>query len=160
MKTLRRSARLVLVATAALAAVPAAFADDGPRLVRVAANAQYQQECAACHLAYPPAMLPKASWSRVMGGLPKHYGVDASLDPAATAALSAWLQANAGAGRSVRDAPPEDRITRSAWFIRQHDEVAAATWKRPTIKSASNCSACHTRADQGNFDEHDVRIPR
>jgi mono/diheme cytochrome c family protein len=28
------------------------------------------------------------------------------------------------------------------------------------VKSAANCIACHTQADQGNFDEHTVRIPR
>ena len=54
----------------------------------------------------------------------------------------------------------EDRITRAAWFVRQHDEVPAETWKRASIKSAANCSACHSRADQGDFDEDNVRIPR
>lgn len=162
--TLRRAVGLVLAAlvggAATLATAPAALAADDRRAVRAMPNPQYQQECAACHLAYPPGLLPKASWSRVMGGLSKHYGVDASLDAATTAELSAWLQAHAGTDRRAREAPPEDRITRSAWFIREHDEVPAATWKRPAIKSPSNCSACHTGAEQGNFNEHDVRIPR
>jgi len=56
--------------------------------------------------------------------------------------------------------PPEDRITRSAWFIRQHDDINAAVWKRASIKSASNCMACHAGADQGDFDEDRVRIPK
>ena len=29
----------------------------------------------------------------------------------------------------------------------------AAAWKRAAVKSAANCSACHTQADQGEFDE-------
>ena len=55
---------------------------------------------------------------------------------------------------------PQDRITRTAWFVRKHDEVAPATWKLPAIKSAANCGACHTTADQGDFNENKIRIPR
>ena len=56
--------------------------------------------------------------------------------------------------------PPQDRITRSAWFLREHGEVRPATWALPAVKSAANCAACHTRADQGEFRERDIRIPR
>lgn len=121
---------------------------------------KYKQECAACHVAYPPGMLPAASWQRVMGNLSKHYGTDASLDAATVKELSTWLGVNAGTDKRAREEPPQDRITRAAWFIREHDEVPAATWKRASIKSAANCAACHTQADQGNFSEHNIRIPR
>lgn len=120
----------------------------------------YQAECSACHVAYPPGLLPAASWQRVMQGLPQHYGADASLEPAQVAALSTWLQAHAGTSRRAAAPPPEDRITRSAWFIHEHDEVPAAAWQRPAIKSRANCGACHPKADQGDFNEHQVRIPR
>ena len=124
------------------------------------AAAKYQQECASCHLAYPPGMLPAASWRRLIDNLPRHFGTDASLDAASVRELAAWLAANAGTYRRVRETPPDDRITSSAWFTRKHDEVPAAVWKRPAIKSAANCSACHAQADQGDFNEHTVRIPR
>jgi hypothetical protein len=138
----------------------AAMAGDDKRSPRVPLLPQYQQECAACHTAYPPGMLPAASWQRVMNNLPRHYGTDASLDAATAKVISAWLAADAGSDRRARGQPPEDRITRSAWFIREHDEVSAATWKLPAVNSAANCAACHTRFDQGDFNEHNVRIPR
>lgn len=137
-----------------------ALAEDDKRAPRVPWLPTYQQECAACHLAYPPGMLPAASWQRLMKGLPRHYGTDASLDPAAVKELSTWLNANAGTTKQVREQPPEDRITRSAWFVRAHDEVPAATWQRPAVKSAAHCATCHTRAEQGDFNERNVRIPR
>ncbi|CAN5818906.1 diheme cytochrome c [soil metagenome] len=137
-----------------------AVAGEGERAAQVPLSKTYKTECAACHVAYPPGMLPAASWQRLMTGLPKHFGTDASLDPATVEELSRWLVANAAPSRRSVEPPPEDRITRSAWFTRQHDEVPAATWKRAAIKSASNCAACHTTADKGNFDEHNVRIPR
>ena len=120
----------------------------------------YKQECAACHTPYPPGMLPAASWQRVMRGLEHHYGTDASLEPAQVQQIPAWLIANAGTYKRVREEPPEDRITRSAWFVREHREVEAAVWKRSSIKSAAQCSACHTQADVGHFDERQLRIPR
>jgi hypothetical protein len=120
----------------------------------------YQQECGACHLAYPPGMLPPASWQHLMAGLSRHYGVDASLDAGPAATLSAWLSAHAGTNRRVAEAPPEDRITRSAWFVRKHQEVAASTLRRAAIGSASNCAACHRAAEKGDFDEDNVRIPK
>lgn len=144
---------------AALCGAGAAMADSA-RAPQVPPLPTYQQECSSCHVAYPAGMLPAASWQRLMSNLPRHYGTDASLDPPTVQQLSAWLTAHGGTYRRVREVPPEDRITRSAWFGRKHDDVSPSTWKRPAIKSAANCSACHTRADQGEFNEHDVRIPR
>jgi hypothetical protein len=141
------------------AALPARADDHGPR---VPMPPKYLQECASCHAAYPPGLLPAPSWQRVMGNLSKHYGTDASLDAATVQELTGWLTAQAGAssGRRAREAPPQDRITLSAWFVREHDELRPATWKLPAVKSPSNCSACHTRADQGEYRERDIRIPR
>ena len=129
---------------------------------RVAPLPKYQQECAACHMAYPPGLLPAASWQRLMGGLSKHYGTDASLDEASTREISAWLTTHAGTYKRVSEAPPQDRITKSAWFLREHnaEEVPPAVWKRTSVGSASNCAACHTQAAQGSFSERDIQIPK
>ena len=130
---------------------------------RVALLPKYQQECAACHIAYPPGLLPAASWQRLMSRLPQHFGTDASLDAATTKELSDWLKAHAGTSKRVRrdpTPPPEDRISRAGWFAREHDEIPAKTWRLAAVKSASNCAACHTQAEQGDFSEHNIRIPR
>lgn len=161
---IHRLLRQVFVGAAATLGLAAATtADGGPPVLRTPMLSTYQQECAACHMAYPPGLLPSASWQRLMSSLPRHFGTDASLDPATAKELDAWLQANAGSFKKVqRDnrSPPQDRITRASWFVGEHDEVAPATWRLPAVKSASNCAACHRRADQGLFDEHDIRIPR
>ena len=122
--------------------------------------AVYTQECGSCHLAFPPHLLPKASWQRVMHGLDKHYGSDASLDAATQKQIDTWLQTYGGQGKRAREEPPQDRITRSAWFERKHREVSAATFKRAAIKSAANCTACHRDAAQGDFEDDRVRIPK
>lgn len=133
---------------------------DGHRVSTVPRLPAYQQECGACHVAYPPGMLPAASWQRLMDNLPRHFGSDASLDAATARQVAAYLAANAGTFKRVREAPPQDRITRSTWFVRKHDEVPAAAWRSPAVKSPANCNACHAQANEGDFDEHRVRIPR
>lgn len=155
MRTVRRSAALLALACA----LPAAWADSR-EMPASAMLPAYKQECAACHMAYPPGMLPASSWSRMMKGLGQHYGTDASLDPAMVRQISTWLEAHAGTYKRVREVPPQDRITQSAWFERKHREVEPAVWKRAAVGSRANCMACHTRADQGDFDDDRVRIPK
>ena len=149
-----RSSMAALLAVAALAP---ALADGNlqPRL----ALPIYKQECAACHLAYPPGLLPARSWTRIMTGLDKHYGSDASLDPAAVQQISRWLQTEAGTYKRVADAPPEDRITRSAWFVSKHRKLDPQVWQHASVISAANCAACHTGADKGDFDDDGVSLP-
>jgi hypothetical protein len=141
-----------------LLALHPARADEGG--ARVPPLPLYQAECAACHVAFPSHLLPAASWARLMGKLPQHFGTDASLDPASTQQLATWLQAHAATGRRAQDTPAEDRITRSAWFVREHDEVRPSLWKSAAVKSPANCAACHTRAAEGRFSEHEIRLPR
>lgn len=150
--------RLALGLVAASSFALPALADGNGRMVPL--TPKYKEECSACHVAYPPSLMPAASWNRIMSNLPNHFGTDASLDPATVKELSGWINAHAGTYKRVREEPPQDRITRTAWFIRKHDEVSAATWKRASVKSASNCIACHTTADKGDFNEDNVRIPR
>jgi hypothetical protein len=119
----------------------------------------YQQECASCHIAYPPQLLPPASWQRLIAGLSHHFGTDASVDPATAADLDAWLTAHAGKRKHADTAPPEDRITRSAWFVRKHRGVPAETWTRTAVGRPSNCAACHRDAARGQFDETSISIP-
>jgi hypothetical protein len=156
----RRTQRALCLLIAALAIGPFAWADGQEHGPRVPVLPKYGQECGACHIAYPPGMLPGPSWRRLLNNLPRHFGTDASLDPATTKELSDWLAAHAGTYRRAREEPPEDRITRSAWFVRKHDEVSAAAWKLPAVKSAANCAACHPQSDKGDFNERSIRIPR
>jgi hypothetical protein len=149
-----------------LVVVMAADASDGEHRserhdkARAPLPAQYVQECGSCHLPYAPRLLPAESWRQLTAGLAHHFGVDASLDGAATESIASWLAAEARVPRRPEWPPAENRITRAAWFVRKHREVEPATWRHPAVKSASNCAACHAGADRGDFDDHAVRIPR
>jgi len=119
----------------------------------------YEAECASCHIAYPPGLLGQKSWQNIMLGLDKHFGTDASLDAKTQAEITQWLIKNAATKEKYSTMAPENRITKTSWFIRKHDEVRADVWKRAGVKSPANCSACHADAAKGDFNEDRVRIP-
>ena len=123
-------------------------------------NARFQQECSSCHIAYAPGLLPAESWRKMMAGLDRHFGSDASLDAEDSREITAFLVKNASNRWSAPTAPL--RITDSNWFKRKHDdhEINPAVWKNPKVKSPANCSACHPQAERGDFNEHDIRMPR
>ena len=135
-----------------------AHADDA---VHAPAFALYTQECGSCHMTYPTGLLPAASWQQIMRGLKTHYGLDASLDETSQLTLTTWLTAHAGTGKYAREAPKDQRITLSAWFVRKHraGEVPTAVWRRKSVGSPANCVACHADAERGDFNEDKVRIP-
>lgn len=123
----------------------------------------YTSECGSCHVPYPPSLLGAKQWAVIMARLNNHYGESAEMTPDSARALGAHLQANAGwddgpgAWTSVEDLP---RITTSAWFRDEHDEIGPEVWKRASIGSAANCGACHRGAERGVYEEEEVRVPR
>ena len=124
------------------------------------ANAKWKQECSNCHIAYAPGLLPAASWRKVMVGLDKHFGSDATLDAQDVKEITAYLVDNASNRWRAPTAPL--RITESTWFKSKHsgDEISPAVWKNPKVKSPANCQACHTGAENGDFSENNIKMPK
>ena len=149
-KTIFIAASLLLASSPAFAAKMTMPAD---------APASYEAECASCHMAYPPALLSEQSWKNVMSGLSKHFGTDASVDAKTQTEITSWLIKNAATRQKYSETAPENRITKTSWFIRKHDEVRADVWKRVSIKSPANCGACHINAAKGIFSENNIKIP-
>ncbi len=127
--------------------------------VYTATEPTWKPECGSCHIAYPPQLLPPANWRKLMAGLNDHFGTDASLDAKTADSITRFLEANASTKR-IHASESTLRITETAWFRKEHDEVPARTWKNPAVKSAANCAACHTRAEQGDYSERTLRVPR
>lgn len=128
------------------------------------ARALYRKECGACHLDFPPSMLPAASHRRVMADLEHHFGQNAELDAEARARLERWLvenSADAGAGRgaSGKAESAPSRITQLPWFARKHRPIAAQVVARPSIRSIAHCAACHPGAADWDFEDDRAKIP-
>lgn len=128
------------------------------RTVATPENTLYREECGSCHLAYPPDVLPAVSWEAIMAGLENHFGDNAALPVTQLDLIRGYLLANAAQGRP--SARPPLRISDSAWFRNEHDEIPrGGVSGNPQVRSFGNCEACHIDAASGSFDEHRVRIP-
>lgn len=126
--------------------------------VAPADNAQYQKECASCHFGYQPALLNKASWEKVMGNLSDHFGTDASLGKVESEQILNYLVTNAGSGKITAN-NSSMQITKSPYFIKEHRKISAKLIEQKEVGSLSNCMACHTTADKGNYSERAIVIP-
>jgi cytochrome c553 len=133
-----------------------------PRLaIAEQANAAYQGECAACHIAYPARLMSASAWKNVLGNLGSHFGVDATVGEPSQKEILQYLTRNAA--RSFwgdEEVPAQNRITQTRWFHRKHGAIPAEVWTRDSVHSASNCVACHAEAGQADFDDDNVKIPR
>lgn len=135
--------------------------DRGRPVLPAQVSATWQRECASCHLAFAPGLLPAASWQKIMQGLDQHFGTDASLSTQDTAEITRFLLQNPS-NRWTSKATPL-RVTDAEWFKAKHihgGKIAASVWQRASVKSPSNCIACHAGADKGIFDEHGIKIPQ
>jgi hypothetical protein len=122
---------------------------------RQALDPAYVEECGgSCHVAFPPRMLDAAGWQRVMGGLERHFGVDASVDAATQSKLARYLVDNA----SRRNSGGVMRITETPHFRHEHEEELPSA-ARKAVKSLADCAACHRQAAAGDYSERNIRLP-
>ncbi|MEB2344914.1 MAG: cytochrome C [Deltaproteobacteria bacterium] len=153
---MRRTIRLLSAGGVLLAAAVTASAGSK----RVPLPPAYAEECGACHVAYPARMLDAASWNAVIGGLERHFGVDASADAATLEPIRAYLlrgarsKPTAGAGGQ-----PLLRITETRWFRHEHDELPSRLVKGPAAPRPADCGACHRQAASGSYSERSLRLP-
>jgi len=105
-----------------------------------------------------------------MTDLEDHFADNAELDAQSQQSISKYLLNNSAEksnyrrsrkflrGISKNETPM--RITQTPYFKHEHDEIPAKMVKtNQQVKSFSNCNACHQKAQQGLFDEDNIRIP-
>ncbi len=132
-------------------------------------NETYKQECSACHFNYQPGLLPAASWKKIIDSLPSHFDEEVSIDEQSVNEIEKYLAENSAESslskrarkiiRSLNGQAPL-RITETPYIREKHHELSSAIFSRPSIGSRSNCIACHTTAEQGDYDDDNVKIPK
>ncbi len=143
MRHLLAAAAIVVLASAAATAVRASDYEH----VGSVTDPATLKECAECHMAFQPALLPAESWNRVMDGLADHFGDNASLPSGAVAAIRDYLTGNAGRGNGALL-----RITEQRWWEREH-RFRPTVWARDDVRSKANCEACHRDAVRGRYED-------
>jgi len=143
--------------------------DHGTKYLKPVTDPTYKRNCGVCHFAYQPELLPSASWEKILSRPDDHFGESFELDEKAKKLILGYLQANAaehssakGAVRIVRCLASEvpNRITEIPYIKKKHHDISSAMIKRESIGSLSNCTACHTLAEDGIYDDGFVVIPK
>ena len=132
-------------------------------------NPTYIEECGDCHFAYQPELLPAGSWDKILAGLEDHFDHFVEIDPNSRRIIAEYLKANAAEQSSAKRAvkimrslgsQTPLRITEVPYIQRKHHEIHPDVYKRESIGSLSNCSACHKTAKKGIYDDDHVAIPK
>lgn len=140
--------------------------------VKPVTNDSYQEECGSCHFAFPPGLLPAASWEKLLepAALEDHFEENAELDAEILDPLREYVLQNSAdksfykRSRKIEYATRGKvaplRITEVSYIRRKHHEIPKDMISgNKDVVSLSNCSACHTDAEQGRFDDDLVNIP-
>lgn len=131
-------------------------------------NPTYKEECGACHFPYQPELLPSASWMKILGQPDDHFGEEIELASKSKEIISQYLKLNGAensrAKRAVKiirslGAHVPMRITDVPYIRKKHHELNPNIFNRESIGSLSNCMACHITAEQGVYEDDNVRIP-
>lgn len=176
-----RTLASILLALLAVSAIPAhagesfwkwAVSLERHKEVQAVNLPRYAKECGECHYAYPPGLLPEASWRRLLAAaaLSDHFGDNIEMKEATRAELLGYAAQNAAdhslAKRSrkivasIGAAPAPLRITDVPYIRRKHQQIPENRVKgNPKVKSLAMCDACHTGAAKGDLDDDSVAIP-
>ena len=132
-------------------------------------NPIYEATCGECHFLYQPELLPSASWMKILNQLDDHFGEEIEIDPDSKISISDYLKSNGAENslaklavkivRSLGNQVPM-RITDTPYIRKNHRELNPEVLNRESIGSLSNCIACHTTAEDGIYEDDNVKIPQ
>lgn len=149
-----------------------AFSFDRDKEVKAVTSKAYADECSSCHYAYPPALLPEASWRKLLApeALAKHFGENVEMKESVRAELLDYAVKNSADSATAKRArkiiasigsgPAPERITEITYIRRKHQDIPERLIKgNPKVVALSQCDTCHTDAKSGNLDDDTVVIP-
>lgn len=130
----------------------------------------YINECASCHFAYQPGLLPERSWVKLMANLQNHFDTDATLDSQEHQKILRYLVDNSAdkatnykrsrkINNSIRAYDTPIAVSDTPYFTKEHRKIRKDLIEQKEVKSISNCIACHTSADRGIYGERYINIP-
>ena len=146
------------------------FFSSSKKGVAPVTNEFYKTECASCHFAYQPGLLPEKSWIKLMGDLENHFETDASLDAEDKKTLLDYLMENSAEkftqykrSRKINKSISRNEIpiavSETRYFKKNHEEIPKRLTEQKEVNSIANCIACHTTADKGLYGERYIEIP-
>ena len=132
-------------------------------------NASWRDNCGECHFTFHPSLLPARSWQKIFDTQHKHFEEDLDLDEDTKLKLLLFHLANAAEkgltefARKIIYYTPSDRtplrITETVYWKKKHKDIDEIYWKHDKVKFKGNCDACHLDAEEGTYEDSDMRLP-
>jgi len=132
-------------------------------------NSDFAKECGSCHITYPPYLLPKKSWGKMMANLEDHFGDDASTDEDTSKYILAFLEENSAENsthqaafkilKSLKGNNSTIAITKTPFWEKKHEDITKDIFANAKIKSKANCKACHTDIEYGLIENDLINMP-
>lgn len=107
----------------------------------------YLENCASCHIAVPPAVLPQETWQTILETPGNHYGTKVEGLTGFTQRLM-WLYLQGYSRQLLKDEIKPKFIAQSRYFFALHPQV-----NLPSPITLNTCIQCHSQAK--NFDYQD-----
>lgn len=142
------------------------IASHTPKIDYAKEHPLFVNECASCHTLYPPSLLPKQSWVKLMGDLSNHFGDDASLESSDNRSILKYLlEHSAEASKQemsvkiMQTLKNRDiiAITQTPFWKQTHQEIAPEVFQSGLVKSRANCKACHSDVEQGLIEDTAIK---
>lgn len=104
----------------------------------------YLENCASCHIALPPAVLPTQTWQQLLQDT-QHYGITLQplIDPPR---LLIWNYLRNFSRPLLPEEPTPYRVAESRYFKALHPQV-----KLPRPLDLTSCATCHPGATEYDF---------
>ena len=104
----------------------------------------YLENCATCHIALPPAVLPTQTWKNILEDS-QHYGAQLQplIDPPR---VLVWKYLQTFSRPQRKDEETPYRVNNSRYFKALHPKV-----KLPRPVQINSCVSCHPGAGEYNF---------
>lgn len=132
-------------------------------------NALWRSDCGECHFAFHPTLLPERSWRLLFEQQHEHFGEDLDLDEDRLAGLldfhtrySAESELTEFSRKILFYTPADQtplRITKTHYWVKKHKNIDEEVWKHKKVKIKGNCNACHLDADEGTYEDSNMRLP-
>ncbi len=134
-------------------------------------NANFDNECGSCHITYPPYLLPKESWVKMMNELDDHFGDDASLDEQTRVAILDFLEKNSAetsthkaAFKITKSLKNSDEtiiaVSSTPYWKAKHKDIDSKVFDTQAVKNKANCIACHKEIDTGLLEKDLIALPK
>jgi len=134
-----------------------------------ALHKDFQFECSDCHNLFPPHLLPKESWIKLMNEQNNHFDEDLELEKSLIESIKTFLVDNS-AQNSTQEASYKFltelkesevfTITKTNYWKETHKDISEEEFKSDKVESKINCVACHKDFEFGILDDVNIIYPK